>query len=199
MDTADQALDRLKKGNAAFVANKDSEQSRRHAPTETHKPYAIVVGCSDARVPAELLFDAEPGDLFIIRVAGNIVGQTQLGSIEYAAANLGTRLVVVLGHTQCGAVGATVGELMNPGGDHSDNLKSLVNEISPCVHELMTGELANDEKALAATAVRANVEQSMRLMRERSKVLDDLANNEGLKIVGAEYAIETGEVDFFKA
>lgn len=202
MTSAQEALERLRAGNLRFVAGVSSadtltHQTRRRELTAGQKPVAIILGCSDSRVPAEIVFDQGLGDLFVIRVAGNIVAPSQVGSVEFAAARFGTRLVVVLGHSQCGAVEATLEELARPSGQQSRNLKSIVDRIRPHVEALLTTELARHPEALLQRAVRANVRVSADQLRHGSAVLENLIRSDGLLIVGAEYSLETGVVEFF--
>jgi carbonic anhydrase len=160
-------------------------------------PFAIVLGCSDSRVPAEIVFDQGLGDLFVIRVAGNIVAPSQVGSVEFAAARFGTRLVVVLGHSECGAILATLEEIQQPTENQSRNLSSIVDRVRPSVEELLRTELRHDMDALVGHAVRANVGVSVNHLRHGSEILENLIQHEGLLIVGAEYSLATGEVAFF--
>ena len=202
MIPAAEALERLREGNRRFVAEVRSDdnastRSRRRELAGGQEPFAIVLGCSDSRVPAELVFDQGLGDLFVIRVAGNIVAPSQVGSVEFAAARFGTRLVVVLGHSSCGAIAATLEELGRPTQDQSKNLRSIVDRIRPSVEPLLATDLARHPEALVHEAVRANIRASVSHLRHGSEVLEDLIDREGLLIVGAEYSLETGEVDFF--
>jgi carbonic anhydrase len=197
-----EALERLREGNRRFVADIRSRaaltgQGRRDELASGQEPFAIILGCSDSRVPAELVFDQGLGDLFVIRVAGNIVAASQVGSVEFAAARFGTRLVVVLGHSQCGAVLATLEELQRPTGGHSRNLRSIVDRVRPSVEGLLETELRRDPEALVKQAVRANIRVSANHLRHGSEILEDLIRNEGLLVVGAEYSLETGVVTFF--
>ena len=170
---------------------------RRMELTQEQNPFAIILGCSDSRVPAEIVFDQGLGDLFVIRVAGNIVAPSQIGSIEYAASLCGSRLVVVLGHSRCGAVLATIDELQRPAENQSRNLRSIVDRVRPSVEALLTTELKNDYDALVRHAVRSNVGVSVSHLRYGSAVLEQLIENDGLQVVGAEYSLETGKVEFF--
>lgn len=202
MATANDALKRLKDGNDRFVANvRDvsalANQSRRADLLKAQKPFAIILGCSDSRVPAEIVFDQGLGDLFVIRVAGNIVAPSLLGSVEFSALQHGARLVVVLGHTMCGAIQATVRELKQPSANRSPNLQSIVNRIQPSVQTLMEAGLENDEPKLISLATRANIRASVAHLTHGSQVLEELVTNDGLRIVGAEYSLETGKVEFF--
>jgi carbonic anhydrase len=197
-----EALDRLREGNRRFLSgnqSRDTSMSRiqRMESLAGQRPFAAILGCSDSRVPVETVFDQSFGDLFVIRVAGNIVAPSQIGSIEFAAERFGTRLVVVLGHTHCGAVEATVEELQRPTASQSRNLHSIVQRIQPAVESLLTTDLKRDFDALTRQAVRANVRISVAHLRHGSDVLEELAERDGLLIVGAEYALETGVVDFF--
>jgi carbonic anhydrase len=201
MIPARQALDRLREGNARFVADIRSHASiARRSPRDLvdgQAPFAIILGCSDSRVPAEIVFDQGLGDLFVIRVAGNIVAPSQVGSVEFAASKFNTRLVVVLGHSRCGAVEATLEELQRPSGRQSRNLYSIVDRVRPSVEALLATEVRNDPDALIRDAVRANVRVSASQLRHGSELLESLIAREGLVVVGAEYSLETGVVDFF--
>jgi carbonic anhydrase len=199
---ASEALQRLRDGNRRFVASigKDTAPLRHARRTELAKeqePAAIILGCSDARVPAEMVFDQGLGELFVIRVAGNIVAPSQVGSVEFAASRFCARLVVVLGHTQCGAILATLEELQNPDRDQSRNLRSIVDRVRPSLEVLMRTELRHDRDALIRSAVRANVNASVSHLRHGSAVLEHLIEHDGLRVVGAEYSLETGTVEFF--
>ncbi len=201
MNTRD-ALARLKAGNARFVsaarAGDDPDQDRRrHELAAGQHPIAIILGCSDSRVPAEIVFDQGLGDLFVIRVAGNIVAPSLVGSVEFAADQFGTRLVVVLGHSQCGAIEATVRALTQHAGSPSPNIRSIVDRIRPSVEGLLSAGPARGAETLVAEAVRANVRASVDQLRHGSEILERLIHAEGLAIVGAEYSLETGVVDFF--
>jgi carbonic anhydrase len=202
MMPAREALDRLREGNLRFTANVNGSdpfpsQRRRVELTNTQEPFAIILGCSDARVPAELVFDQGLGDLFVIRVAGNIVAPSLVGSVEFAAVRFGTRLVVVLGHSQCGAIGATLEELQRPTPNQSRNLRAIVDRVRPSVEGLLETDLRHDLDALRKQAVRANVRVSANHLRHGSEVLEQLIQAEGLLVVGAEYFVETGGVEFF--
>lgn len=199
---ADDALTRLQKGNQDFVNHVTDSDTLAGLGASAdlirkQRPFAIILGCSDARVPAEIVFNQGLGDLFVIRVAGNIVAPSQIGSIEFAAEMFDTRLVVVLGHTRCGAIKATLDELQRPGEKQSANLRSIVDRIRPSVDALLATELRHDHDALAAAAVRANIAKSVDQLRHSSPILENLIQTDGLRIVGAEYAVETGAVDFF--
>jgi carbonic anhydrase len=200
--TALEALGRLQEGNQRFVSGVQSldvlmRQSRRNEFIASQEPLAVILGCSDSRVPVEIIFDQGLGDLFVIRVAGNIVAPSQIGSVEFAAERFGTRLVVVLGHTHCGAIQATLEELQQPTERQSRNLRSIVDRIRPSVEGLLDTDLKHDRDALARQAIRANVRLSANYLRQGSDVLERLIENDGLLVVGAEYSLETGIVDFF--
>jgi carbonic anhydrase len=201
MHRALEALQRLREGNRRFAADLHLQRSapaaRREQLTSGQEPFAIVLGCSDSRVPAEIVFDQGLGDLFVIRVAGNIVAPSQVGSVEFAAERFGTRLVVVLGHSNCGAILATLEELARPSESQSRNLRSIVDRIRPSVEPLLETELLRDPEALVEGAVRANIRASASHLRHGSKVLEELILRDGLLVVGAEYSLDTGLVDFF--
>lgn len=201
MISATEALHRLKTGNARFVANTRAATATRPSELTTgQEPFAVVLGCSDSRVPVELVFDQGLGDLFVIRVAGNIVAPSQIGSVEFAAENFGTRLVVVLGHSHCGAVQATLKELQQPsGGVRSRNIRSIVERVRPSVEGLLATSLMNDPHALMHQAVRANIRASVNQLRHGSQIMEQLIQTEGLRVVGAEYSLETGKVEFLDA
>lgn len=204
MITALEALERLREGNRRYVAdikhlNSMPNHARRVELTAGQEPFAIVLGCSDSRVPAELVFDQGLGDLFVIRVAGNIVAPSQVGSVEFAAERYHTRLVVVLGHSQCGAVLATIEELQRPTGTQSRNLRSIVDRIRPSVETFMETGLREQPEELVRRSVRANVRASVNHLRHGSPILENLIEQDGLLVVGAEYSLESGVVDFFES
>ena len=199
---AEEALARLREGNRRFVSG-DSDidalvsETRRDALVGSQAPFAIVLGCSDSRVPAEFVFAQGLGDLFVIRVAGNIVAPSQIGSVEFAAEQFGTRLILVLGHSMCGAVLATLQELERPSEVRSLNLRAIVERIRPSVEGLLEMEPRLSERELVRMAVRANIRAAASQLRHGSPILERLIQAEGLRVVGAEYSLETGEVDFF--
>ena len=200
MIAARDALARLRDGNRRFVSNAREHEdlhARRAELTMRQEPFAIVLGCSDSRVPAEIVFDQGLGDLFVIRVAGNIVAPSQVGSVEFAAARYGSRLVVVLGHSQCGAILATIEELKVPTANQSRNLSAIVERVRPSVEGLFATDLKNDSEALVKEAVRANIRASVDHLRHGSEILEQLIRDEGLLVVGAEYSLESGVVEFF--
>jgi carbonic anhydrase len=202
MVPAREALALLKDGNRRFVADVRSldsfpSRARRIELAAGQQPFATILGCSDSRVPVEIVFDQGLGDLFVIRVAGNIVAPSLIGSVEFAAEQFGTRLVVVLGHSRCGAIIATLDQLKRPKENQSHNLHSIVDLVRPSVEALLATELKNDLDALIREAVRANIRASVRHLKRGSDIIQTLIENDGLMIVGAEYSLETGEVDFF--
>jgi carbonic anhydrase len=203
MISASEALKRLQEGNKRFAASLSGSGApmappRRLELTQEQEPFAIILGCSDARVPAEIVFEQGLGDLFVIRVAGNIVAPSQVGSVEFAAARFGTRLVVVLGHSQCGAILATLEHLQQPTESQSHNLQSIVDRVRPSVEGLLETDIRHDRAALVKTAVRANIRASVNHLRHGSQLLEQLIFKDGLQVIGAEYSLETGVVEFLK-
>lgn len=199
---AELALQKLKSGNQKFVkataqGAELSTSLRQLDPAEGQKPFAVVLGCSDSRVPAELVFHCGLGDLFVIRVAGNIVAPSQIGSIEFACQHFGTELVVVLGHSHCGAIKATVEALLNDPDEISPNVASIVDRVTPAVLPIVNKKGDSDRDELVHLAMRANVGQSVNGLQTRSMALRSLVKRGKLKIIGAEYSIETGEVEFY--
>jgi carbonic anhydrase len=191
----EEALARLREGNRRFVVGDGSALRRWHPGlTDQPSPFAVVLGCADSRAPAEYVFDQDLGDLFVIRVAGNIVAPSLVGSVEFAASEFGTRLVVVMGHTQCGAVAATMKALTLGDGPSSRNLRSIVDRIAPHVQPLLDAPGESD-KGLGA-AVRANAIASARELRHASSALQDLVDQGRVAIVSAVYDLETGVVTF---
>lgn len=195
-----EALERLKQGNARFAANVRSidslaSQQQREALVAGQKPFAIVLSCSDSRAPSELIFDCGLGDLFVVRVAGNVVAPSILGSVEFAAATFDTELVVVMGHTRCGAVAATVDALRSGKNPLSENVGDIVNRISPGVSELV--RVSKSVADVVGLAIRANVRVSANHLRHGSRVLEERIAAGRLAVVGAEYSLETGKVEFF--
>ena len=202
MISAREALERLREGNVRFASDTSgraalTNPSRRSELVARQDPFAIILGCSDSRVPAEIIFDQGLGDLFVIRVAGNIVAPSQVGSVEFAAERFGTRLVVVLGHSRCGAVLATLEKLTGPTEGQSRHLRSIVDRIRPSVEALLATELRRDTDALVRQAIRANIRASANHLRHGSELLEQLIRTSELVVVGAEYSLETGVVDFF--
>ncbi len=200
MTDPQEALKRLRAGNARFVANELSlniSNVKRAGLASGQAPFAVILGCSDSRVPTEVVFDQGLGDLFVIRVAGNIVAPSQIGSIEFATQKFGTRLVVVLGHTHCGAVEATIDELRQPAGKQSRNIAAIVSRIQPSVMDLLErGDVTNRDE-LMRKAIRENVRFSVNALRHGSEIIEELIGAGELLIVGAEYSLDTGIVEFF--
>lgn len=202
MIPAREALARLREGNRRFASDAvpsdaDVSQRRRTELATSQEPFAIILGCADSRVPAEIVFDQGLGDLFVVRVAGNIVAPSLVGSVEFAAARFNTRLVVVLGHSQCGAITATLEELRRTRETQSPNLRSIVDRVRPSIEALLHTDVARDPDALVRQAVRANIRASANHLRHGSAILEQLIADDGLLVVGAEYSLETGLVDFF--
>jgi carbonic anhydrase len=200
MVSAAAALDRLRTGNARFVRNASTTrlgELNRSALSAGQAPFAIILGCSDSRVPAELVFDQGLGDLFVIRVAGNIVAPSQIGSVEFAAEKLGSRLVVVMGHTKCGAVAATLDAVINGNASDSRNIRSIIDRVRCAVEIARDSAPAEDREGLMRQAGRANVRIACNQLRHGSDIIERLIDKEGLVVVGAEYSLDTCEVDFF--
>ncbi len=203
MSSGQQALTQLKQGNLRYIESlKQGSYSINNPELVAEKnPVAIILGCSDARVPVEMVFDQGLGDLFVIRVAGNVVAPSQIGSIEFAVDKFSTRLVVVLGHSHCGAVTACVEALVNPAQNYSPNLQSIVDRIRPSVHNLYELATANGHDVnvneLIGRSIRANVDMSVSQLKHGSRILEDMVSTGELLIVGAEYNLQTGKVNFF--
>ena len=202
MQKALAALERLREGNHrfvndAFAVTAVTSQSRRQEVAMTQEPFAVILGCSDSRVPAELVFDQGLGDLFVIRVAGNVVAPSQIGSVEFAVERFGTRLVIVMGHTMCGAILATIEELQLSKEAQSRNLRSIVDRVRPAIEPLMATDLRHNHEALVREAGRANVRMSASQLRHGSQIIENLIAHDSLLVVGAEYSLSTGVVDFF--
>jgi carbonic anhydrase len=198
-----EALERLREGNLRFAsgdAGNDtrSDRARRGELASRQEPFATILGCSDSRVPVEIVFDQGLGDLFVIRVAGNVVAPSQIGSVEFAADRFGIRLVVVLGHSKCGAIQATLEQLQRPRDNQSRSLHSIVDRIRPSVESLLATDLRNHPETLVREAVRANIRASVSHLRHGSSLIEHLVQSSGLLVVGAEYSLETGVVEFFE-
>jgi carbonic anhydrase len=199
--TAASALQKLRDGNARFAANARGTgtlitAARRAQLTAAQEPFAIVLGCSDSRVPVELVFNQGPGDLFVIRVAGNIVAPSLIGSVEFAAERFGTRLVVVLGHSSCGAIAATIEDLHRPAPDSSPHMLDIVDRIRPGVEEIVARHEAEGALAVEHEVMTANVRASVDQLRHGSTIVEGLIANDGLVVTGAWYSLETGKVEF---
>ena len=202
MLSANEAIQRLQEGNVRFQMNVRGidaflSQARREELKNNQEPFAIILGCADSRVPAELVFDQGLGDLILPAIAGNIVAPSGIGSVEFAASRFGTRLVVVLGHSRCGAILASLEELRRPTENQSRNLRSIVDRVRPSVEPLLAGATQGND-ALVSAAVRANIRASVNNLRRGSEILEQLVQDGTLTIVGAEYSLETGVVDFYE-
>ncbi|MFT5135343.1 MAG: carbonic anhydrase [Arenicella sp.] len=200
---ADHALEKLKQGNKRFVTATEYGEPlisniRRAELALEQKPFAIILGCSDSRVPAELVFSQGMGDLFVIRVAGNVVAPSQIGSVEFACQQFGTELVVVLGHQNCGAISATVDSLLGDPDAISPNIAAIVDRVTPAVHAIVAGHPIEEREELLHKAMRANVEQSVQGLQMRSRIIRGLIGQNRLKVIGAEYSIESGVVKFYE-
>lgn len=202
MISALDALLRLRDGNRRFTAGQvDTESMARRVHeagiSDGQHPFAIILACSDSRVPTELIFDQGIGDLFVIRVAGNVVATTQIGSIEFAAKQFGTKLVVVLGHSNCGAVIATLKELALKESQSSPNLRAIIDRIRPAVEPILEAHKDDEDHGVIRDSVLANVRASVEKLSHGSLILERLIENGELCITGAVYSIETGQVEFF--
>ena len=202
MISARQALELLREGNRRFASDLPGRESlafrtHRSELALAQEPFAVILGCSDSRVPVEIVFDQGLGDLYVIRVAGNIVAPSQVGSVEFAAEQFGTRLVVVLGHSGCGAIRATLDALLKPAMGQLHNMHSIVGRVRPSVEGLLKTELRHNHEQLMEQAVCANIRASANHLRHGSQIIEQLIQNDGLLVVGAEYSLETGVVDFF--
>ncbi len=200
MMNAAEALQRLQDGNGRFLAeihNRDVSQERRLALTTGQTPFAVILSCADSRVPPEIIFDQGLGNLFVIRVAGNVITPEVLGSVEFATSVLGSRLVVVLGHTDCGAVQATLGEITNPTENLSPNLQALVDCIRPSIAPLLAKDPQKEPESLLSLAIQANIHQSVGQLRQNAHIAPPTPANAGPQIIGAEYSLATGTVTFF--
>jgi carbonic anhydrase len=199
---AAEALSRLRDGNARFSNDTRSvaallSQLDREAHAAGQRPFAIILTCSDSRVPAEMIFDQGIGDLFVIRVAGNVIAPSLVGSVEFAAATFGTQLVVVMGHTGCGAVQATLDAVRAKLDVPSDNIRDIVDRIRPAVESVAELSAGADPAALLEAAVRANVRYSVDHLRHGSQLLEQLVQKGTVLVVGAQYDLVSGRVDFF--
>jgi carbonic anhydrase len=193
----DKALQRLVEGNRRFREAGETSRARGwdgRMAVEAQRPFAIVLGCSDSRTPVEILFDEGFGDLFVVRIAGNIVAPSVVGSIEFAASQFGSRLVVVMGHTRCGAVGAAVQTVRTGRGPESKNIRSITDRIAPHIEGLVR---PGDADGIVREAIRANVRASVDHLCHGSSLLEELVVARRLAVVGAEYELETGAVHFF--
>ncbi|MEW6380883.1 MAG: carbonic anhydrase [bacterium] len=191
--TGDQALQILMTGNKQYVAAKlahpNSTPERRTELVKGQHPFAIILSCSDSRVPPEIVFDQGLGDLFVVRVAGNVVDDLALGSIEYAAEHLGVPLIMVLGHEKCGAVTATV----EGGGKAPGHIDAVVKAIKPAVEKVK--DQPGDK---VENATRANIDMVVEQLKTSKPVLAELVKDGKLMIVGARYDLDTGVVEVSK-
>ena len=196
-----EGLHLLKEGNKRFVANNSTLVTHgwRAGLGEGQKPFAVVVGCSDSRAPAELVFDQGLGQLFVVRVAGNVIAPSGIGSVEFAAAQFGTRLVVVMGHTQCGAIAATCESIRNGDTPESRNLRSITERIRPHVEDLvrLEEEAKVSPELVLRHAIRANARSCADRLRHGSELIESLVEEGWLHVVPSVYDLSTGEVEFF--
>ncbi len=197
-----QALKKLKQGNQRFVSGTtvhdiDSISSQRISALQEQHPFAVILGCSDSRVPAELVFDQGLGDLFVIRVAGNVVAPSQIGSVEFAVTMFGSPLVIVLGHSDCGVIHASLAAMKNPGESKSINIQSIVRRVKPAIEPLVvSGDL---DQVNINDAVRANVRKSVSQLVSSSEIIESRIEAGLLQVSGAYYDLKTGAVEFYDA
>ena len=195
--SAEEALARLKEGNARFIAGKARFQTVQKDVlaelTKGQQPYATILGCSDSRVPPELVFDAGFGELFVIRVAGNVLGPSIMGTLQYAAAHLKTPLFVVLGHDHCGAVKAAIGSKFH-GATHKSRIEVLLENILPALENL---DGKQPPESLLESAVEANVRHTIRQLLDTPEAKEKMSGN-SMMLVGAIYDIESGTVRFLE-
>jgi len=202
MTSSSEAMKRLKEGNHRFASGKIQSRTeinhvQRAELANEQKPFAVILGCSDSRVPGEMVFDQGLGDLFVIRIAGNIVAPSQIGSIEFAVKKFKTPLVVVLGHSNCGAVLTTIEELQNPSDKKSPHLHAIVDRIRPSVEMITKAHPSRKQDDFLDQAIRSNIDFSVNHLKEESKILEQSIREDGLLIIGAEYSLKSGKVDFF--
>ncbi len=195
-----ESLKKLKEGNARFAIGKsihdiESISSQRIAAVQQQNPFAIILGCSDSRVPAELVFDQGLGDLFVIRVAGNIVAPSQIGSVEFAVSMFNSPLVVVLGHSNCGAIQATIDAMKNPERPSSINIQAIVRRVKPAIEPLLLN--CSLDQIKADDAVKANVIKSVAQLSSASEIIESRVAQGQLQVVGACYCLITGVVEFY--
>jgi|ETNmetMinimDraft_26_1059896.scaffolds.fasta_scaffold40583_2 carbonic anhydrase len=201
MNSTDEALERLREGNRRYAEGAPLRSTvidagRRRELAASQAPYAVILGCSDSRVPAEIVFDCGLGELFVVRVAGNIAAPSQVASVEYAVEHLGTRLVIVLGHSGCGAVMAAVEATRSPA-TQGNNLSPVIDRISAVLEGLLEAGDGGGEELLAR-AVRANVSASAQELLSSSELLAARAQAGELVVVRAEYELESGRVEFLE-
>jgi carbonic anhydrase len=194
------AAERLLAGNQRFCAGQQAHHSRTFSSElaeRPQRPFAIVLGCSDSRTPVEVLFDEGFGDLFVVRIAGNVVAPSVVGSIEFAASQFGTRLVVVLGHTRCGAIAATAHALHTGNGPDSRNIRSITDRIAPHIEPLVRAKDTMPDADRLRVLMRANVLASVDHLRHGSRLLEELVLAGRVAVAAADYELETGRVQFF--
>jgi carbonic anhydrase len=194
------ALARLLEGNQRFCDGRPASAARAFSADlaeRPQRPFAIVLGCSDSRTPVEILFDQGFGDLFVVRIAGNVVAPSVVGSIEFAASQFGTRLVVVLGHTRCGAISATTKALQTGDGPASKNIRSITDRIAPHIEAVVRANPAVSDPALLRELMRTNIRASVDHLRHGSRLLEELVLAGRLAVLAADYELETGRVQFF--
>jgi carbonic anhydrase len=196
----EECLQRLRAGNVRFVQGAHNRAHLGWHPgiVGGQRPFAVILGCSDSRAPAELVFDQGLGDLFVIRIAGNVIAPSGVGSVEFAVSQFGTRLVVVMGHTRCGAVAATIEALEHGDSPQSKNLRSITDRIAPHIEGRVRLAMKQgvDRQLLVEEAVRANILASTNQLRHGSSLLEQLVSTGQVLVVGAEYRLETGQVEF---
>nr|WP_281416775.1 carbonic anhydrase [Geoanaerobacter pelophilus] len=197
--SADEALKSLISGNERYVANQMTGQKLCDLPTRQglakgQNPYAIILSCSDSRVPPEIIFDKGLGEIFVVRVAGNIPDPVVLGSIEYAAEHLGSPLVMVLGHERCGAVTAAVDAKGKPEG----NIGAIISKITPAVKQAKKEAAGKPKAELVETAIDDNVKLVSAALTKQSKVIKHLVDAGKIKIVSAKYDLDDGKVTVLK-
>jgi len=193
------AVRQLADGNVRFREGRPLHEARAFSAdlaSKPQRPLAIVLGCSDSRTPVEVLFDQGFGDLFVVRIAGNVVAPSVVGSIEFAASQFGTRLVVVLGHTRCGAIAATVHAIRTGNGPESRNIRSITDRIGPHIEAAVRAAPAADDPGFLRTLMRENVRASVHHLRHGSRILEELVLAGRVAVVAADYELETGRVEF---
>lgn len=187
-DSAEEALKELKEGNEEFISGNTAEL-RADLAENGQAPYAVVITCSDSRVAPEVLFNTTMGELFTIRTAGNVVDEFEIGSVEYGVEHLGAPLIVVMGHSNCGAVSAAVS------GEAEGFIQDIIDEITPSVTEAKKTE--TDESAIAAQAENLNIQNTIQKLRT-STIISHLESEGDVKIIGAKYDIKDGSVEFLE-
>ncbi len=194
------AAQRLLEGNRRFCEGRPASEARAFSADlaeRPQRPFAIILGCSDSRTPVEILFDQGFGDLFVVRIAGNVVAPSVVGSIEFAASQFGTRLVVVLGHTRCGAIAATARALHTGDGPASRNIRSIIDRIAPHIESAVRASASASDPALLREMMHINVRASADHLRHGSRLLEELVLAGRVAVLAADYELETGRVQFF--